>query len=833
MSESARGPVAETTSQNWRRTPAAVGRDLRHALRSIAASPGFAVTVVATLAIGIGATTAIFSVVRGLLLRPLPGISRPQELVEIGRSNRGQGFDTCTYPDFVDFRRQATSFSGILAFEVAPVNVRVGDESQRAMAFVVSSNYFDLLGVTPALGGVFPAGRDDAAERAPIAVLSHAYWRRVLGGRRDAVGSPLWVNGKPVTVVGVAPESFRGHVAGAAPDLWLPLGAEGVVRPGRGDVLAQRGSFWLMLTGRLQPGVTIAAAQAELETIAARIAAAYPDSHRDVSVRLAPYGPVPAELRSPATAFSLLLLGLVALVLVVAATNAASLLLARSESRGKEFAIRRALGAGRGAVARQVLVESVSLYVLAVPPALLIARWGTSALAAARPPGPFEIRLDFPVDAAAFAFSLLVALAFGVLFGLAPALNAARQAPQSVLRGVASSGRVRRLRLREAMVVAQLAVSLVLLTTTALLLRALSSAAAIDVGFDVRRVTTFALAFDLAGFAEPEGARAQDDLVARLAALPGVESAAFAATVPLNFESIGLGGVAAAGVEAPPEGLDTDANVVSPGYFACLGVPVRGRTFDARDGRDAPGVAVINAALAKMLWGDADPLGRSLVLDPARDRRSLQVVGVVPDGRYRRLGAAGRPTLFVPAAQVYMRSGYALYRARGSAGPSPAEVDAVLHAIGPDFPRPQLVPMTEIAAISTLPQRIAAAVAGGCGIVALLLAVVGLYGVQAYAVAQRTREIAIRVAVGARRGQIGELVLRSASRTVVAGAALGLAGAAALAHALGSLLFGVGPLDPLAFAGAAALLTVVTVAAALVPAAQAAAIEPMRALRTE
>ena len=335
--------------------------DVRCAFRALGRRPMFAAAAVATLAIGLGATTAIFSVIRGLLLRPLPGIARPQELVEIGRSTRGRGFDTFPYPDLADFRRDAGSFAGILGFELAPVNIRAGNESERAMAFVVSSNYFDVLGVPPALGSVFPAGADDTAPSAPTAVVSDRFWRRNLGGSAAAIGAPVWVNGQPVTVIGVAPAAFHGHIAAIAPDLFLPLGALSIVVPGSRDRLASRGSFWLLLTGRLEPGATLAHAQAELDAITARIGAAFPDSHEEIAARLAPFGPLPMEMPGAMTTFAQVLVGQVNEVLEVAATHTAYMLLARTESRGRELAIRRALGAGRGAVVRHVLAESLVL----------------------------------------------------------------------------------------------------------------------------------------------------------------------------------------------------------------------------------------------------------------------------------------------------------------------------------------------------------------------------------------------------------------------------------------------------------------------------------------
>ena len=813
---------------------AGLGHDLRQAVRSLARRPAFSLAAVTTLAIGIGATTGIFGVVRTLLLRPLPGIAHPEALVELGRTERGEGFDTLSYLDFADLRQQAAAFDGVFAYALAPVNARVGGETSRVLSFLVSSNYFDVLGVAPATGSVFAAARDDAAETAPVAVVSDAFWRRRLGGDPAAIGAPIWINGHAFTLLGVTPRSFHGHQVGFVPEVYLQLGAADLARPGRGTGrLVARGSMWLMVGGRLRPGVSLARAQAEVETIMARIATAEPASHEQVSARLVPFAPVPAEMRAPLTVFSLLLLGLVALVMVVAATNTASLMLARAEARSREMAIRRALGAGRREVIRHVLVESLVIYLVAIPPALLLARWGVTMLAAVRIPAPFPIVLDFPIDGAAFAFSVALAVLSGVLFGLAPALHAARSDPQAALRDLSATGGARRLRLREALVVGQLALSVVLLAATALFARALGRAAAIDPGFETAGVVTAAADFALAGVSEAEGRVAQGALAARLAALPGVEAAAFAAVLPLNLSSRGYGGLVPEGAGARPEEISADANVVTPGFFAVLGVPVRGRDFAAFDSGDTPGVAVVDAALGRAMFGESDPLGRSFMLDPAGEPRRLTVVGVVPDGRYRRLGAPPRPTFFMAAAQTYSGDGYLLVRSGRPAADLAPAILAELRAVSPNFPRPQLVPLAAIAAMSTLPQRIAGAVAGACGAVALLLAGSGRFGARARAGPRGPRAGAPRPGGGAGRADVRALVLRSAGRSIGLGLALGLGATVAAAGLLKSWLFGLPPLDPIALGGTVLLLAAVAVAAALIPAAQATAIDPMRALRYE
>ncbi len=821
--------------------------ELQYALRRLRRSPGYTAVAILSLAIGIGATTSIFSVVRTLLLRPLGGLAEPERLVEVGRTRNHEGFDTLSWPDFMDYRSEAKSFSSLFGYSFAPLYTRVDTSSEFSAGMVVSDGYFETLGVRPALGRFFEP-EEEKPGRPPVAVASHAYWRTALGSDPSALGRTIWVNGTATILVGVASESFRGHIVAFAPDLYLPMGALTAAQPSEtNELFQQRRSLWLLAGGRLKTGTAMATAEVELQAIAERIqksVAAAASERGEISVRLAPLGPLPAQANGPLSLFSTLLFVLVGLVLLVACANVAGMTLARTEARGREIAVRQSLGAPAAKIARQLLVESLLLFALAAAPALLLAKLGTTLLASFRPPTPVPIQFDFPLDPSILVFCFSVALASGLLFGLAPALRAARRESTPALRDAAPTG-LQRLLGRKMLVGGQIALSLILLTAAGLLSRALSRADSIDIGFDPAGVETFAVDFELAGYREADGSAAQQALVDRLATIPGVEHAALAAILPMNFESMGFGGVLAegtegtdgtegpAGDEAPEFGHDADVNVVTHDFFATLGIAVRGRVFDARDTATSPPVAVITESLARRLFPGGDALGRTMILDPTDEKRRIEVVGISRDGRFKWLGAEPKPTFFVPTTQHFRGAGYVLLESHADRAALARAVAAEVAAFDADLPRPQLLALESIVANSTLPQRIAVSVAGSLGTIGVGLAALGLYGLLAYTVARRGKEFAVRIALGARSAEIVRLVIGDAARPIVAGIAVGLAGAAALGFALRALLYGLPPIDPIAFLGAPALLALVALAAAAIPAQKATSIAPAAALRSE
>jgi len=804
------------------------------ALRRLLGRPLFTLVAVGSLALGLGGTTAIFSVVRTILLRPVSGIGDPGRLVDIARTQDGNGFDTVGYPDLEDLRAEATTLDRVYAWEMDPYHVRVGAGSVRVLGFAVSREYFDTLGVTPERGRFFLPGEETAQGGAPVAVVTHDFFVDRLAGDPAALGSTLHVNGRPLTLVGVAPADFHGHLVALRPEIFVPVSTPLGDDPWQRNRLVSRSGVWLMLGGRLAPGATLAQARVELSAIATRVAERYPDSHRGRGLSVLASSPTGGLARTPLRLFSVLLFVLVGLVLAIACLNVASMLLARGEERRREIAVRRAIGAPRGRIVGELLVETTLLFLLAAPPGLLLARSGVGWIAAFRPPTPFPVALDFPVDWSAAGFAVLLALVTGLLFGLAPALRAARNDPNSDLRAGATTPGRRPLRARRLLVAAQLAASLLLLVVGGLLLRGLSRAGEIDPGFDAEDVVSFEFNLDLAG-RNDETARAElAELLAGARALPGVESASAAAVLPLDHSRMGLGAVHVDGVESPAgRGLDADANIASEDFFETLRIPVEGRDFEAGDHAGAERVAIVNRRFERDYLAGSG-VGRFFHLgEPGPERETYRVIGVADDFRAHSLGEPPAPFFWLPASQSAARRMNLLVRSRLPLESLVGPVRELFRRIDPDLPPGLPRPLVEVAAMSTLPQRLAASIAASLGALGILLAALGLYGVLAFSVASRRREIAVRKALGAQPALLLRLVAADAAGPLAAGVGLGLAAGFAVAHALRSMLYGLPPLDLSSFAGACAILLAAAALACWLPARRVLALDPASALHAE
>ncbi len=811
-----------------------LGNDLRFALRRLVKSPGYALAAVASLVVGIGATTAIYSVVEALLLRPLSGIAQPERLVDIGRTEHGGGFDTFGYPDLVAFREHARTLDQIFGYHMDPFLVRIDKATDRVLGYAVSANYFETLGVHPEVGRFFAAAEDSQQGGAPVAVVSDAFFRRQLGGDAGRLGSLVYVDSRPFTLIGVAPPDFHGHIFALHPDVFVPLTTPLSDEAWQRRRLTSEEGAWLVIGGRLAPHATVAAAQAELSGIAAQLAKAYPESHGTRGVRVLPTKPIPGPGQKPIRLFATLLFTLVGLVLTIACMNVASMMLARGEERRREIAVRQALGAPRHRIVRQLLVESALLFALAAPPALLLARWCTSLLVMLKPPAPFPIRLDFPVDWTAAAFALALAFATGLLFGLAPALRASRRDPRASLHDGSAGSGTRQLRLRRALVGGQLAFSVLLLIAAGLLLRALDTASRIDPGFDPQGVVAYEFNFDLAGYRGDRSRQAVNQLVEGARALPGVTAAAASRLVPLDLSRMSFGGVAVQGFESPSKwGFDADADIVSPGFFSTLRIPLEGRDFDASDRADGAKVAIVNQTFARRFFPDG-AIGRSFdLITGANEQEAYRIVGVARDIQAHALGDEPKLFYWLAASQQPVEKMSLLVRTNGEPTALAGEVAALAKSLDPDLPPGPARPLGEVAQTSTLPQRLAASVAGSVGGIGLFLAAIGLYGVVAFAVAARRRELAVRMALGAAGRDILRFVVADAARPVAIGATIGLALALALSRLLSSLLFGLSSTDLLTFVAVPALLAGVAVVAVLVPARRALAVDPAAALRAE
>ncbi|MGE3275032.1 MAG: ABC transporter permease [Vicinamibacterales bacterium] len=819
--------------------------DLKYALRLLARSPLFTVTAVASVALGIGATAAIFSVADALLLRPPDGVRQIESVIEIGRVNEGEtsmGLDNFAYPVFADLREASHSFTAMAAtrFEPQPVSLEEDGQSARVFAGLVSGAYFDVLGTHAALGRFFLPAEDEVPGARPVVVLSHAFWQQHFGGAPDIAGRSLELNGLDYTVVGVAEAGFTGHTFLAA-DMWVPMAMEAAIR-GEPDSkqLTNERTVWITAIGRLAPGVTRAQAQAEMTSLMTAIKERRPGVPRRHLISLSQAGRVPSQLRLPLSAFLALLFALTAIVLAIACTNVAGMLLARAMSRRREVATRLAVGASRGRLIVQLLTESMVLFGAGGVAGLLCALGCVRLLGAYLPSLPLGVglALDLTVNPRVVLFALALAMATGLLFGLAPARQALRLDLAPSLHGQNATADRRRFALRHVLVVAQVALSLLLLVTTGLFLRALQAAADIDAGFDMRDVEIVSLDTRLAG---ARGAAAVDltgRIVSRVRTMAGVTAAATGNVIPLQGSVMGLGGLRVPGVPGE-DGTDwhsADWDVVSDGYFEALRMPiVEGRGFAAADSADAPFVAVINQAFARRMWGDGPAIGRTIYQRREvgdTEGRPLTIVGVVHDAKTRTLWDGPRPFIYVPMAQQPM-SQVELFVRHEPGRAIAADVRAIVAAEGQGLPVLTIQSLEAAAGIGLLPQRLAAWVAGAVGVVGLLLAGLGLYAVVAFSVASRTREIAVRMALGASRESVLSLVLRQGAWLATVGGAAGLALAAGAGLLARALLLGVAPLDPLSFGGAAAVLAAVTLLATWLPARRAAGTDPAAALRTE
>jgi predicted permease len=804
-------------------------QDLRFAFRLLRRNPLFTLTAALSLAIGIGANTTIFSLANALLFQPPSGVVDAGRIVDIGRSQQGQGFDNNSYANFLDVRARSRVFTDVYAFRMDPQPMSLGnrDGAERIFGGMVSNNYFDTLGVRPALGRLFSRNDPAAAGASPIVVLSHRFWTRRFSADPSVVGRKLDINGHPFTVAGVAPEGFHGTTL-MTPDLWVPMNMVAEAAP-RLDAttLTSRESAWLLMGARLKPGITLQQAQAELATLGAALEREYPDANKGRGLRAAALSPIPGN-GAPVAVFLAGLMVVVGLVLAVACANVAGILLARATSRRREIAVRLALGAGRARLVRQMLVETAVLFAGGALLGLLLAQGMTRLLASMLPVLPVPVSLTPSIDVRAVAFTAGLSLVAAILSGLAPAFHASKR---DVVSGLKSDlAGPERLRLRSVFVVAQVALSIVLVAGGALFVRALQRASTIDPGFDPHGVELASLDLALGGYTDETGPRFARQLLERVRATPGVASASLAAQLPLGLGGMGLGTLTLPGRTWETDPVRADWNVVEPGYFATMRTPLlRGRDFTDADRAGAPFVAIVNQRMANQLWPNQNPIGKTLVQN---GDRTLTVVGVARDGKYRFLGEEPMLFLYVPMQQQYMSRTTIV--ARSTHGQRLAgELRTLLASMNPHLPIITSQTMEDYAAFGLLPQRIAAAVSGSLGLVGLLLAAIGIYGVTAYLVTSRTREIGIRMALGAQRGDVIGLVLRQGMRLVLIGVAIGVVLTAGASRLIQSLLFGVGPADPVAFLGAITAFMVVGLAACWMPARKATAIDATEAIRAE
>ncbi len=809
-------------------------RDARYAIRLLVRNPLFALTAAVSLAIGIGANTTVFTMADALLWRSPAGVADAGRLVDIGRSQDGEGFDNNSYPNYLDVRARNTVFSSVYAIrmDAQPLSLGVPGGAQRIYGGLVTNNYFDTLGARPTVGRLFSGSDSEEPGATPHVVLSHRFWMRHFRGDPSIGGRGLQINGKAFTVLGVAQEGFQGTTI-VVPDLWIPMHMAADAMPRQADTLLRsREAVWLIRGGRLKPDVTAEKAQAELTAIGAALERVFPAENRGRGLRVAPLSPMPGN-GAPVALFLTGLTVVAGLVLAVACANVAGVLLARASSRRREIAVRLAIGAGRAQLVRQMLVETVILFLGGAVLGLALARVMTSLLMSLLPELPLPIGISMALDVRSVAYTMTLSLAAAILSGLVPALQASRGDMMAALKSDMQGGRERQ-RLRNAFVVAQVALSIVLVIGAGLFVRALQSAGTIDAGFDPRGVELAALDLSLGGYTAETGPLFARELVERVRALPGVENASMAAMLPLAMGGMGMGALSLPGTDPEQSEIEADWNVIEPRYFTTLRTPIlRGRDFTDADGARSLAVAIINETMARRLWPNQEAVGKVLVQQAdANATRPLTIVGVARDSKYRTLGEAPRNFIYVPLRQQYVPRLTVVARSTNGRRLN-GELRRLLASMSPNLPIVSSRTLEESAAIALLPQRIAATASGSLGIVGLLLAAIGIYGVTAYLVTTRTREIGIRMALGAARGDVVAMVLRQGMKLVGIGVAIGTLLALGASRLISGLLFGIGPADPVAFAVSAALFCAIGLAACLVPARRATRIEAAEALRAE
>jgi predicted permease len=829
-------------------------QDLRYGARMLLKNPGFTLIAVLTLALGIGANTAIFSVVDKLLLRLLP-VKEPQRLALVSAESVNPKFlnTIFSYPDYVDYRDQNEAFSDLIAFNTTNA-VRFGEGGQSDNIFVelVSGNYFDALGVTAARGRVI-RDEDNRAEAAhPVVVISHSCWQRRFGGRPEVVGQTMLLNGASYTIIGVAAPGFAGMWLEAPADAWAPLMMRRQLLSAATSNF-ERKNFWLKLMGRLKPGVEMAQAQTNFDLTARRVweANTSPGERKmpfnEKRMLLEPGAQGISFLRRSMGATLKLLLGVVGLLLALACANVANLSLARATGRRKEIAMRLALGASRFRVIRQMLTESLLLACIGAGAGLLLAPWLYDLLLAFEPGVVIErSTLQGSLDARALGFTALTAILSGLLFGMVPAWQSARADLSPALKGAeaGSERRERRWNTRSALVVAQVALALVMLAGAGLLVRSLRNLFAIDPGFRAENLLVMSLDLPRAAYAgakDEAGMRAVDEsnnryfaqLAERVKSLPGVEAATTAMITPF-ISFVSKTGIVIEGFRpGPGENIAIDSNKVGPGYHEMLGIPfVQGRGFTERDNADAPPVVIINEAMARAYFPNQNPLGKRFSL--GQNMPWMEIIGVTRDHRLHSLTEAPIPHFDLPALQ-HPYGSFAHLVARTKIDPLAVLPAARKEALA-------LSARVEIERSTTLyddlknsiaAARMASTLTGLFGLTALLLAGVGFYGVMSYAVSRRTREIGVRMALGAGRGDVLRLMLKQGLLLTGLGLALGSAAALTLTRLIKTMLYGVGATDPLTFVAAALLLAGVGLLACWIPALRATKVDPMVALRHE
>ncbi|MCI0447221.1 ABC transporter permease [bacterium] len=809
-----------------------VFRDLRYGTRRLLKSPGLTIIAILSLALGIGANTAIFSLINTAALRPLP-IKHPEQLVSLTNKTEEVHFPVFSYPNYKDFRDRNNVFDGLFAYRFAPLSMSHDGINERLWGYLVTGNYFEVLGVNAIRGRVITPDDDRLPGGHPVVVMSYQSWQQRFGSDPAIIGKNLIVNGNSYTVIGITPQGFFGTEIIASPELWFPMMMQKEIDIGR-DWLNDRSVQNVFVQGRLKSGVTKQQAEGALQPIALQLEKEYPNENHGKRVRLSTPGFLGGAMRGMVLGFTGILMVVVGFVLLLACTNLANLLLARATARRKEIAVHLALGASRFRLVMQLMSESMLLAVASGICGLLLAFWLTKLAVVFKPPMDVPLRIDLHIDYRVLIFTFLISVVTGILIGLLPALQSTKVDVQDSLKDKTPFGAYHRSLLKSGLIILQVCLSLILLIGAGLMLRALQKAQSINLGFDPQNSVAVSFDLRLQGYNMVRGLEFQKQLLERLHALPEVKAAGIIDLVPVDLhfsrEWIFIEGQSA---EQKPNGPWAMTSLISPGYFQAMSTQiVRGRDFTLQDDQNSIPVVIINETFARRFWPGQDPIGKRFSQEDPKEAK-MQVVGVVQDGKYGGLNEKPQPYFCRPIAQAYLSPTTVIVRARNNPKNLIPLVRNELKQLDPQLPIASAKLMTEKLGVALLPARVAATFLGSFGILALILAAIGIYGVMSYAVSTRTHEIGVRLALGANTSDVLRLTIGQGMLLVLIGGVIGLALALALTRLAKSLLFGVNAADPFTYVGVVMLLAAVALIACYIPARRATKIDPVIALRNE
>ena len=810
-------------------------QDVRLALRGLVKEPAFSLVAILSVAVGIGATTGAVSLANTLLIRPLPGITGHDRVVEVGRTRDGGGFDTFSYPDYEDLQALGDPLESVAAWHFQEMSLSGSDEGERVFGMAVSASYFDVLGARPVQGRGFLPGEDVGAGEHPLVVISHGFWTGRLGSDPRAVGSTLHLNRTAFTVVGITAPGFKGHVAGYPAAFWIPVTQGGRVLS-TPAVLEQRGSSWLQVLGRLSPGATVPQTRAAVHTLFVRLAEAYPETNARRGAGVMALGPLPGGGRGFVAGFITMLTALVVLILLAACANVAGMLMARAAATESVTAIRVALGAGRARIVGNHLIQTLLLFGAGGALGTVAAYRAVDSVDLSSLPVPIPVELDFAPDPWILLAGASLTLVTALVFAMAPAVQSTRVPPMAALGRRLGSGRPGRVgRVRKFFVGAQVSVAVLILVSAGLFLRSLRAAAATDPGFRSEGVAVTTLDLSLEGVENDEsGIALQGQLLDHLASTPGIRSAALASDLPLDLGRSGTGVIPEGADPASPDAsVGVDFNLVSPGYFETLGIELlQGRRFDSRDGSASPPVLIVSRHFAESVLPGEPVLGAQFRFG-RRDAPLATIVGVVENAKNTQISEADEPMVYAPLSQNYSARVHVLARFDSGRDDGPGALGTAIRAFDSRLSQTPALHLGAYTSIGTLPQRLAGGISTSLGVIGLLLASMGIYGIVAYGVSRRRKEIGLRMALGAGGPRVRREVVQWGMRLVIPGTLAALPLAGLLGLAIRGFLIDIGPMDPWAFASALLLVAAVAGIAALIPAVRASRVDPNVALQSE